>query len=148
MMVNRRYTGNKEQGAVLIIALIFLLVLSFIGVSSMQGTTMQEKMSGNLRDRNSAFNAAEAGLREGEAQARSDYYNGALDTDNSSSGTYSSSFSVNEAPEWKAELMADIYVSLKAGEDPAGAVIKVTSSSEGFSGKSDVLLESIYVVEQ
>ncbi|WP_299197725.1 PilX N-terminal domain-containing pilus assembly protein [uncultured Amphritea sp.] len=147
-MMTSRHTLNKEQGAVLIIALIFLLVLSFIGVSSMQGTTMQEKMSGNLRDRNSAFNAAEAGLREGEAQARSDYYSGALDADNSSTGSYTSSFSSSEAPEWNAELMADIYVSLKAGEDPAGAVIKVQSSSEGFSGKSNVLLESIYVVEQ
>ncbi len=147
MMTNRHRAG-KEQGAVLIIALIFLLVLSFIGVSSMQGTTMQEKMSGNLRDRNTAFNAAEAGLREGETQARTNFYNGVLDADNAVTGTYTSSFSSSEAPKWSAELMGEIYVSIKTDEDPVGAVIKVQSESEGFSGKSNVLLESIYVVEQ
>ncbi|WP_458576304.1 pilus assembly PilX family protein [Aliamphritea spongicola] len=40
-------------------------MLSLIGVSAMQGTTIQEKMAGNLRDQISAFNAAEAALREG-----------------------------------------------------------------------------------
>ncbi|WP_417227672.1 pilus assembly PilX family protein [Amphritea sp.] len=139
---------EKERGAVLIISLIFLLILSFIGISSMQGTSVQEKMAGNLRDRNSAFSAAEAALREGESQARSDYFAGTLDADNSSSGTYASSFSANETPSWDAELLADIYVSTSMDAEPSGAVIKVTASSNGLSGQSEVQLESIYVVEE
>lgn len=149
-MISHRFNRYKqgEQGAVLVISLIFLLILSFIGVSSMQGTSLQEKMSGNLRDRSSAFNAAEAGLREGEREARSNYFNGTLDADTSSSGTYSSSFSSNEEPSWNAELLAEIYVSTSIDADPSGAVIKVTASSNGLSGQSEVQLESIYVVEE
>jgi type IV pilus assembly protein PilX len=51
---------------VLIIGLIMMLILTMIGLTGMQTTTQQEKMSGNLRDRNVAFQAAELALREGE----------------------------------------------------------------------------------
>ncbi|MDO6513885.1 MULTISPECIES: PilX N-terminal domain-containing pilus assembly protein [Neptuniibacter] len=138
----------NEKGAVLVIALIFLLILSLIGVSSMQGTTMQEKMSGNLRDHYSAFNAAEAALRDGERQARTDYFNDTLDEDTSINGVYASSFSSAAIPTWNAELLAEIYVSTGIDAEPSGAVIRVTASSAGFTGQSDVRLESIYVVEE
>ncbi len=147
MMIERKIV-TKERGAVLIVALIFMLILSFIGVSSMQGTSMQEKMSGNLRDRYSAFNAAEAALLEGERQASTSYFDGSLDADTSKSGTYAGAFSNNAEPSWDAELMADIYVSTSIDAPPSGAVIKVTASSDGRSGQSNVLLESIYVVEE
>lgn len=57
---------TRQRGAALIISLIFLLLMTLIGVSSMQSTTLQERMAGNTRDRNLAFQAAEAGLRAGE----------------------------------------------------------------------------------
>jgi type IV pilus assembly protein PilX len=47
-------------------ALMFLLVLSVIGVSAMNSTLMQEKMVSNTKDLNLAFQAAEAGLRDAE----------------------------------------------------------------------------------
>ncbi|MEI6334685.1 MAG: PilX N-terminal domain-containing pilus assembly protein [Methylococcaceae bacterium] len=56
-----------QSGAVLIISLIMLLLLTIIGTSSIQTTSLEEKMAGNLRDRNLAFQAAESGLRAGEA---------------------------------------------------------------------------------
>jgi type IV pilus assembly protein PilX len=55
---------------VLIVALVLLLVLSVLGISSMQGTVMQERMAGNTFDRALAFQAAEAALREGELAAQ------------------------------------------------------------------------------
>ena len=57
---------KKQKGAVLAISLIILLLMTLIGVSAMQSTTLQEKMAGNLRDANLAFQAAEAGLRDAE----------------------------------------------------------------------------------
>ena len=48
-------------------ALMFLLVLSVLGVSALNSTLMQEKMVSNTKDLNLAFQAAEAGLREAEA---------------------------------------------------------------------------------
>jgi len=57
---------RNEHGAALIISLIFLLVLTLLGVGAMRTTNMQERMAGNLRDSNLAFQAAESALREGE----------------------------------------------------------------------------------
>ena len=57
---------NNQGGAALIVSLIFLLLMTLIGVTSMQSTTLQERMAGNTRDRNLALQAAEAALRQGE----------------------------------------------------------------------------------
>lgn len=55
-----------QNGAALMVSLMILLVLTLIGVTSMQSTILEEKMAGNMRDKNLAFNAAESALREGE----------------------------------------------------------------------------------
>ncbi|MBI5462894.1 MAG: pilus assembly protein PilX [Gammaproteobacteria bacterium] len=51
----------------MIVSLLFLLILTMIGVASMQTTTLEEKMAGNMRDRDVALQAAESGIRDGEA---------------------------------------------------------------------------------
>jgi len=56
----------RQRGAALVVSLIILLIMTLIGISSMQGTNMDEKMVGNMRDREIALQAAEAALREGE----------------------------------------------------------------------------------
>ena len=58
------------QGATLVVALIMLLLIAIIGFGAMQTTTMEERMSGNQRDSNLAFQAAEAGLRDREEWLR------------------------------------------------------------------------------
>lgn len=63
-------TSRYQQGSALIISLVFLLLLTMIGVTSIQDSTLQERMAGNERDRNLAFQAAEAALREAEAFLR------------------------------------------------------------------------------
>jgi len=62
--------GRQQRGSALIISLVFLLLLTMIGVTSIEDSTLQERMAGNERDRNLAFQAAEAALREGEAYLR------------------------------------------------------------------------------
>jgi len=57
---------HKQRGAVLVVALIFLMVMTMLILASVRGTVMQERMAGNLYDRSLAFQAAEAALREGE----------------------------------------------------------------------------------
>lgn len=64
-----------ERGAVLIIGLVLLLALTLIGVTAMRGTTMEERMAGNLRDKSLAFEAAEAALRAAEIQMNRDWVN-------------------------------------------------------------------------
>ena len=57
---------NNQKGAVLAIGLILLLVLSLVGVTNMNKVTTSERLAGNERDMNLAFQAAEAALQEGE----------------------------------------------------------------------------------
>jgi type IV pilus assembly protein PilX len=59
---------ERQRGSALIISLVFLLLLTILGMGAMQSSTLQERMAGNTRDYNVAFQAAEAGLRAGEAE--------------------------------------------------------------------------------
>ncbi|MBN0978160.1 pilus assembly protein PilX [Pseudomonas hygromyciniae] len=52
---------------VLLISLVLLLLLTALGLSSMQGATSQEQLAGSIRHRNLSFQAAEDGLRRGES---------------------------------------------------------------------------------
>jgi type IV pilus assembly protein PilX len=60
-------TPAHQSGVVLVISLIMLLLLMIIGVVGSQVTGLEEKMAGNSRDYNLAFQAAESALRVGEA---------------------------------------------------------------------------------
>lgn len=55
-----------QRGSALAIGLLILFIMTIVGVTGMQTTSMQEKMAGNMRDRNLAFQAAESALRAGE----------------------------------------------------------------------------------
>lgn len=59
----------RQRGAALIVALILLMIMSMLGLSSIRTTSMQERMSANAFDRSLAFQAAEYALRLGEDQA-------------------------------------------------------------------------------
>ena len=54
---------SRQRGAVLIVSLMFLVILTMLGVTAMSGTTMEERMAGNTRDAGLALQAAEAALR-------------------------------------------------------------------------------------
>lgn len=48
-------------------ALVFLVILTILGVTAMSGASLEEKMAGNLKEQTVAFQAAETGLAAGEA---------------------------------------------------------------------------------
>lgn len=58
---------THQSGAVLIIALVMLLLMTIVGVSAIKGSNLQELMAGNVRDKQVSFQAAEASLRDAEA---------------------------------------------------------------------------------
>lgn len=62
--------AHKQQGFVFVTGLVFLVVITLLGVTSMKTSTMEERMAGNLRDRNLALQAAEMGLRYAEQHIR------------------------------------------------------------------------------
>ena len=60
---------KRQSGVVLAVSLIMLLLLTMIAASGARVTGLDEKMAGNMRDRNLAFQAAESALSAGEAAA-------------------------------------------------------------------------------
>lgn len=57
---------KHQAGIALFISLVLLLVLTIIGVSAVQTTSLEERMARNSRDRLMAFQAAESALRDAE----------------------------------------------------------------------------------
>jgi type IV pilus assembly protein PilX len=64
--MSRGMEGDPEKGSAMVMGIVFLLVLTLLAVVGMQTTILEEKMAGNLRDRELAFRAAEAALRAAE----------------------------------------------------------------------------------
>ena len=64
-----RHTLNRHQqaGVALFMSLVMLLIITILGLSSVQTTTMQERMARNARDSNLAFQAAESAIKDAEA---------------------------------------------------------------------------------
>ncbi|GEM_PF-1135106 len=59
---------QNQKGAVLFISLMFLIILTLIGISAANVSIMQERMAGNVRETNDAFLRAERTLRAIEDQ--------------------------------------------------------------------------------
>lgn len=59
-----------QGGAALIVVLIILILVTLLGLASMRGALMQERMAASTVARGVAFQAAESGLRQAELIAR------------------------------------------------------------------------------
>jgi hypothetical protein len=59
---NRTAPRSAQTGATLIVGLVLLLVLTVVGVSSMNTATMEITMAGNTQFQQDAFQAAEDGI--------------------------------------------------------------------------------------
>ena len=66
----QRPPGGRERGAALVISLVLLAVMTLFGVSMVNTTLLEERMTSNQRDTDIAFQAAESGLRDAERYLR------------------------------------------------------------------------------
>jgi len=57
---------RRQSGVALITGLIFLVMLTLIALTAMQSTTLEERMAGNTRSRDMAFQSGEAAVRAAE----------------------------------------------------------------------------------
>ncbi len=64
-MVTGRGIHKKQRGAILITALVFMLVLTFVAAAGIKRSVLEERMAGNDWELNRAFQAAETGLVDG-----------------------------------------------------------------------------------
>lgn len=78
---------DRQHGATLAVALMFLVVLTMLSISAVRTATLQERMAGNSRDRNLAFQAAESALRAAEIYLRDQVVNTTSFTDDPQAAT-------------------------------------------------------------
>ena len=98
----------RQAGLVLFVCLILLLILSLLGVSAVQMTLMQEKMSRTLVDTGLAFQAAESAIQDGETYLHSlvptlQSPDGLTFTASAAAGLYHQS-AAHSSPIWETNL--------------------------------------------
>jgi len=125
------HSHRRQQGVVLIVGLILMLLLTLIGMSAMRGSNMQELMTSNVKDRNTAFQAAEASLR---------YAENLIDTSTSNCGSYSGANgcyvdqnTIAPVMSWSSTQWANnsvaANVNLSVSQNPRYVIEKITSAS-------------------
>lgn len=142
MRITLSNNGKQRQaGVALITGLIFLVMLTLIAVTAMQSTTLEERMAGNSRSRDAAFQGAEAAVRAAEvvlSGASLPPFNGskvgyyAL-LDNGASADY-----WKNTHNWAAQSVA--YSEALAGVMEARFVIEALPPGYGGSGGDDSLV--------
>ncbi|TVT45770.1 MAG: hypothetical protein FHP94_18015 [Denitromonas halophila] len=112
---------TRQRGSALIVGIILLLVMTMLGLTAMQTTSMEERMAGNMRDRDLATQAAEMALRAGEVEALAVI--GAL----TGNGAYT--YDTNAAPD---ESLDANWVSSKTRAWADGAKMTSVAASVGM----------------
>ncbi|MFC3195067.1 PilX N-terminal domain-containing pilus assembly protein [Marinicella sediminis] len=59
-------TIKQQQGATLVVGMILMLIMTFIGLTSMKNTALEEKMAASLRNKSLSEGGAESALRAAE----------------------------------------------------------------------------------
>ncbi len=126
--------AKKQEGFVLIIALILLVVISLLVVNGMGLTSMGERMSGNQMDRTRAQMAAEQALTQGVAVLQ---VNGDLCLDPGCTDTNLTGKGVT-AP--SAATAASAAASAMWSD--TGAVDVTIATAQGTSAKYSITLQS------
>ena len=172
--ITRIQTLGQQRGAVLVLGLILLLILTLLGVSTMQGSVFDEKMAGNAKDRNFAFQSAESALRGGELWLQSNPSqplataggsNGVWSLNGPGAGSWWQSLAapwsngspsvvtssgisyVNAQPQRIIEEGQFVRDSLAIGQQQSASGLnfyRVTARAEGGSDKAVVQLQSMY----
>ncbi len=65
---NSSFVTGDQKGVTLVVVLVLLVILSVLGVAILRSTSMQERMSANMRDRSLAFQGAETAMRYAQEQ--------------------------------------------------------------------------------
>ena len=148
-----RRTPARQRGAALVVGLIFLAMLSLMGVAAYMVANQEERMAGNTRDRIRAFEAAEASLRDCESLLGGF---GALPSFDGKNGMYEAAAfgepQVFETIDWRKgsvrvipTAIPDVALQPRCIIERVGD-IEVHRRSDARSGPQEVSIETIYRV--
>ena len=140
---------SKQGGVVLFMSLIFLLVLTIIGVAAMKATGLEEKMMHSSKDINLAFQAAETTLVHAERWLT--FQSGLPPFPTTSSGLYD----INTCPTADKQMwQCDDILDWVAGTnviaypgDPYNAVAGAGAYTPPTGGIQGVRTQPRYIIE-
>ncbi|MBN6775065.1 pilus assembly protein PilX [Pseudomonas granadensis] len=147
---------QTQRGMVLLVSLVFLLLLTLIGLSSMQSANLQEKMAGSVSLRNQSFQAAEAALRIGESAVQLDSYSLAVCSGNQctppaeSTAVSAAGLNSTSGVTWIAagngfygvQNIGTTLTAVNVPSNTSATLYRVTAV--GIVGSSRSVLESVY----
>ena len=156
----REILGN-ERGAVLVVGLIILVVLTLLGITVLQTTVIEEKMANNMNQRQLAFQAAEAALREVEFKLRQGTIPPSAfqaETDpphwtfakwwEKSGSQAASALGELPPPRYVVEKLLETADGIASFDlynpTPTQAVFRITVRAEGMVPGAEVVLQSVY----
>lgn len=162
----------KQEGVVLVIALVLLVIMTLLGLSSMRSVTLEEKMTAQTFDRSLSFQATESALRQAEAYVDANAPTPAAGsgctagvcglaastaTDRWADGTFASwgtatavvSSSISITPQYIIEYLGNTFPCQP--NDPATTAdckrYRITARSNAGTDRAAVTLQSIYATE-
>ena len=169
---SRLCVHGRHDGSALIVSLLILVVMTLIGITAVSTSGLEERMAGNVRDEQVAFQAAEIALRDGEAfidgiasTAGFNSSNGLYPQDSSpdisptssiwtgtNSKVYSGTLGAEKSPpRYVIEVLgsqgnADVNIGGYGDSSGVGAVtsFRITARGTGISDSSTVILQSYY----
>ena len=120
--------ASKQRGVALFISLVLLLVLTIIGVSSVQTTSLEQRMARNTHDSILAFQAAEIALREGETFLRNNVNSVAVFTTAGTNGLWKAA-QFGDAERWET---AGVWADASTTSKPTTATVTGVDSQPRF----------------
>ena len=151
-MLPRAFRQQAQKGTALIVGLIFLIILTLLGVSAATMSTADERMARNSRDRNIAFQAAEAAIRDAHLDISSRTSSGvtgaagASDTCNATGFTgYCLPAAVGMPQIWEGGNLEDANKSVQYGavSGATTALFSTTSMSGGVTKQPRYMIEPL-----
>ena len=139
-----------QRGATLIVLLVMLVIVTLLTLSSLRTTTQEERMAGNFRDRDKAFQAAEAVVQTCMAQKKAGTFTGTSLTPVVATGA--SSAAANWDTAWtNANSTAVTIAGALLAADPRCMVenlgtgsFRVTGRAVGANADTVVILQATY----
>ncbi|MEQ6886209.1 PilX N-terminal domain-containing pilus assembly protein [Salicola sp. Rm-C-2C1-2] len=160
---------TKHRGAALLLALIILLVLTLLGISSLDGSLLQTRMANAQRQSVVALELADAALDEVETQIRAgslgtdDFYNKGNAPDPFQSDTWNDAnshevklegFEDERSPEYRffVEDMGEMQVRTGSMDVTNSSVVdarrvRIVVNAHSPHGNGQRLIESFYVYD-
>jgi len=145
---------SRQRGVTLVIVLIMLVLIMLVGVYSLRGATVDERMAGHTRDRDKAFQAAEAAVRSCLADLVAGSYGGVTLTPSAATATPVWDVTGNWTGGNSTAVTLDTSAGLSAYPrclveelGTGSGNYRVTGRAVGGSAQTVVMLQATYAIE-